>query len=133
MIDFKLDVEGWIRLPRSIMAEPIWHDKPFTKGQALVDLLFQTTFKANRSIESCGKRMTLVRGQAFIMKRSVVQRYGWSRTKLERFLKSLEKYAGERFAIRQEVVRKSSHSVEEQPAAIGTIITFVNFERICPK
>lgn len=133
MIDFELDVEGWIKLPRSIMTEPTWKKKPFTKGQALVDLLFQATFKDRRKIERCGKRIILTRGQVYIIKRSLSKRYGWSRTKFDRFLKGLEKYSGERFAITQEIVSKSSNNPKERPAAIGTIITFINFERICPE
>lgn len=133
MIDFELDLEGWIKLPRSIMTEPIWQEKPFSKGQALVDLLFQSTFKNRREIERSGKRIILVRGQAFIKKKSFSKRYGWSRTKLERFLKSLEIPTGDRFAIIQEIVRKSNDNPKERPAAIGTILTFINFERICPE
>lgn len=131
--DFDLDLEGWLKIPRSIIQEPSWKDRPWTKGQVLIALLTQTTFKARRTIERSGKKMILVRGQAFIKKKSFAELCGWNRPKLERFLRGLEKPAGDRFAIEQEIVRNSSNNPKERPAAIGTIITFINFERICPE
>lgn len=133
MIDFELDIEGWIKLPRSIMTEPWWQEKPFSKCRALLDLLFRSTFKARREIEHCGKKMILVRGQAFIQYRELVRRWGWSRNKIKRFLKDLEKKRGDRFAIDREIVNKSCENPKERPSAIGVIITFINFERICPE
>jgi len=133
LIDFELDVEGWIKLPRSIMAEPWWQEKPFPKMRVLQELIFRATFKNRRKIECSGKEMILVRGQVFIVKRAFARRIGWSRTRLERFLRGLEKPAGDRFAIEQEIVSKSSENPKERPAAIGVIITFINFERICPE
>jgi len=131
--DFELDLEGWLQLQRSILAEPWWQEKPFSKAQVFVELLAATTFKARRKIERSGKEIILVRGQAFIIKRALARRAGWHRTQLERFLKYLEEHPGERFAITQEPVNKSSDNPMECPGAIGTIITWINFESLCPK
>ena len=132
--DFDLDLEGWIQLQRSILAEPwFFEQKPLSKGEVFVMILANATFKDRRIIEPFGKRIILVRGQAFIMKRALARKAGWNRPQLERFLKYLEKHKGERFAITQEVVNRSSDNPIEKPVAIGTIITFINFERLCPK
>lgn len=131
--DFDLDLEGWLQLQRSMLTEPFWLEKPFSKGQVFVEILAATTFKARRKFEHGGKKIHLVRGQAFIIKRALARRADWSRPKLERFLKYLENHKGERFAITQEIVNKSSDNPVEKPVAIGTIITFINFERLCPK
>lgn len=131
--DFELDLEGWLQLQRSMLAEAFWREKPFSKAQVFVEILAKITFEERREIEYCGKRIILVRGQAFIIKRALARRAGWHKTQLERFLRYLESHKGERFAITQEKVNKSSDNPMEKPAAIGTIITFINFERLCPK
>lgn len=134
MIDFELDLEGWLQLQRSMLAEPWWFGKkPLSKGEVFLMILNETTFKERRKIERSGKEMILTRGQAFIIKRALARRAGWSRTRFERFLKYLEQNKGERFAIIQEPVNKSSENPKEKPGTIGTIITFINFERLCPK
>lgn len=133
MIDFDIDIEGWLQLQRSMLAEPFWLEKPWSKGQVFVEILAAATFKARRKIEYGGKEIRLVRGQAFIIKRALARRAGWHRTQLERFLKYLEQQPGERYAITQEPVNKSSDNPVDRPAAIGTIITFINFERLCPE
>jgi len=131
--DFELALEGWIQLQRSLLAEPWWLEKPFTKAQVFVEILAKATFKESREIEYAGKRIILVRGQAFIAKRALAKYAGWSRPRLERFLKYLENQKGERYAITQEAVNRSSENPVERPVAVGTIITFINFESLCPK
>ncbi|MBA7667844.1 hypothetical protein ES703_75944 [subsurface metagenome] len=132
--DFEFDLEGWLKLQRSMLAEPWWFGKkPLSKGEIFLIILAQATFEKRRKIEYCGKRIILVRGQAFIIKRALARRAGWHRPQLERFLEYLESHKGERFAITQEIVNKSSDDPVEKPVAIGTIITFINFERLCPK
>lgn len=132
--DFELDLEGWLQLQRSMLAESWWFGKkPFSKGEIFLLILDKTTFEEKRKIEYCGKKFILVRGQAFIIKRALARRAGWHRPQLERFLEYLESQKGERFAISQEIVNKSGDNPMEKPVAIGTIITFTNFERLCPK
>jgi len=129
--DFELDLEGWLQLQRSLLGEKWWFGpKPLSKGEVFLMILARATFKEKRPMECSGKRFILVRGQAFIQKNSFCKRIGWSRTRFERFLEFLEKQRGERFAITQEIVNKSSDNPMEKPAAIGTVITFINFERL---
>lgn len=130
--DYELELKGWLKLQRSLMAEGWWFGKkPLSKGEVFLLILAKTTFADKRLIKPSGKRIVLVRGQAFIIKRSLARFARWHRPQLDRFLEFLEKQKGERFAITQEVVKKSSSNPIEKPNAIGTIITFINFERLC--
>ena len=39
-------MSGWVKLRRDLAEEEIWtEEKPFTRGQALVDLLMRVTFR----------------------------------------------------------------------------------------
>ena len=41
-------VEGWLKLYRSIQNHWLWEDKPFSRGQAFVDLLLMANHKDNK-------------------------------------------------------------------------------------
>jgi len=70
---------GWIKLYRSIRNHWLWRSsKPFTYGQAWVDMLLTATY----SHEECGE---LVATQS-----ELCYRWGWSRQKLRGFLAKLE-------------------------------------------
>ena len=40
---------GYISLYRSIQKHPLWEDKPFTKGQAWIDLLLRASYDENET------------------------------------------------------------------------------------
>jgi len=80
--------DGYIKLYRQIWENHyLWDDKPFTRGQAWIDLLMLMNHKDAFVIKY---RMTVHRGQRIISIRQLSERWGWSRTKTSDFLNSLQ-------------------------------------------
>ena len=73
--------KGWIKLHRQLLDNSMWLQKPFTKGQAWVDLILL----ADGYSEGKYKRGTVYRSQQWL-----AERWGWSRGKVIRFLDYLE-------------------------------------------
>ncbi len=69
-------MNGWINLHRKILDHWTWEEKPFSKGQALVDLLLLANYQDGAVLRSI---------------QSLAERWGWSRTKTTSFIKKLEK------------------------------------------
>lgn len=61
----------------------LWQDKPFTKGQAWIDLLLMAE---NDRIVFRNKIYNLPTGQLITSEPELGKRWGWSRTKLRNFL-----------------------------------------------
>lgn len=82
-------MSGWIKIHRDILYHEIWSDKPFSKGQAWIDLILL----ANHSDNKCmvGNRMEDVKRGSFITSElNLSERWGWGRKKVLLFLKFLE-------------------------------------------
>lgn len=80
---------GWIKLDRSITEHFLWEDKPFSKGQAWVDLLLLANHKDHKIMYK-DEVVKCKRGE---VNRSIVwlaERWGWTRQKVRRFLNVLE-------------------------------------------
>lgn len=79
---------GWVLIHRQICDNDyLWDDKPFTRGQAWIDLLLL----ANHEDKYSQKHNVLVmRGQRITSIRKLQDRWGWSNTKICDFLNSLQ-------------------------------------------
>lgn len=80
---------GWIKLHRQIFDCWVWNDKPFSKGQAWVDLLLL----ANHQKEKFPFKNEVIAAERGVVCRSVLwlaDRWGWSREKTRRFLSQLQ-------------------------------------------
>ncbi|MDX8341178.1 hypothetical protein SLH46_18410 [Draconibacterium sp. IB214405] len=108
-------MEGWIKLYRKIAENPLWLIKPFSRGQAWIDLLILANHKPGffyvRDV-----KVKVERGQVGWSEPKLSERWGWSRTKVRKFLKDL---------------------AEEQQIVLGKksvtqIITILNFDE-CQK
>ena len=80
---------GWIKLDRKIQDHWLWQKKPFSEGQAWIDLIML----ANHEDEKFMYRGRLVNGKRGTVYRSMLslsERWGWSRKKVKRFLSVLE-------------------------------------------
>ena len=80
---------GWIKLDRKITEHWLWKKKPFSEGQAWIDLIFLANhddkkFMSGQSVVD-GKRGTVYRSILYLS-----DRWGWSRSKTTRFLQLLE-------------------------------------------
>lgn len=81
--------KGWICLHRSLLDNFLWKDKPFSKGQAWIDLLLLANHADVKSIQN-GKLIVFKRGTVNRSKLSLAERWGWDRKKVNRFLGVLE-------------------------------------------
>ncbi|WP_202976409.1 hypothetical protein [Anaerophilus nitritogenes] len=82
-------MQGWIKVHRCIKKNWLWQDKPFSKGQAWIDLIMMMNHEDRKVL--IGNELILVeRGSRITSIRKLCDRWGWSNTKLKNFLKILE-------------------------------------------
>ena len=80
---------GWIKLDRKITEHFLWEDKPFSKGQAWIDLLLLANHKEHK-VPYKGEIVTCRRGEVDRSISWLAKRWGWSRSKVRDFLHTLE-------------------------------------------
>lgn len=80
---------GWIKLHRKIIDHWLWEDKPFARGQAMIDLLILARYN-DQSKYIDGNLETVERGSVVTSIRRLCDRWGWSNSKVVKFLKTLE-------------------------------------------
>ncbi len=80
---------GWISVHRQLQEHWLWKDKPFSKGQAWIDLLLLVNHDDNKTLID-GELVLVKRGQKITSIRKLADRWGWSRHKVDDFLKLLE-------------------------------------------
>ena len=81
--------KGWISLSRKIQDCWIWQDKPFSKGQAWVDMLLNANHDDKKFL--LGSELVEVKRGSFITsEHKLMDRWGWSKTKVRAFLSLLE-------------------------------------------
>ena len=82
-------IDGWIRLHRSIQSHWLWKDKPFSYGQAWMDLLMMVNHKEGKVLMDA-TLVTVPAGAVITSEKILSERWGWGRTKTRTFLKLLE-------------------------------------------
>ncbi len=80
---------GYYTVHRSIFDNFLWADKPFSKGQAWIDLFGKANFKDNE-IYIRGIPVLIKRGQTGRSELTLAEDWGWSRGKVRRFLSMLK-------------------------------------------
>lgn len=81
---------GWICLHRSLLVHELWDLKPFSKGQAWVDILLLANHERKEII--LGNEVVSVEKGSFITSEmKLMERWGWSKTKVRAFLENLQK------------------------------------------
>lgn len=81
--------EGWIKLYRSVTDHWFWKEKPYSFGQAWIDLLL----RANHEVKKVplGNEIVEVPAGSFITSEvKLMEAWGWGKGKTRRFLKLLE-------------------------------------------
>lgn len=81
--------DGFVKLHRKIQDNWLWQDKPFSKGQAWIDLLLLANHAEGR-FPLGNEIVTVVAGQIITSEKKLMERWGWSKSKLRYFLFSLE-------------------------------------------
>ena len=102
---------GWIKLDRKIKYNRLWLEKPFSRGQAWVDLLLLANH-SDREYVYHGERVVGKRGDVDVSMLWLAERWGWSRGKVSRFIRELE--------VNQMCFKKSS-------TTHGTTLTIENY------
>ena len=83
------DSFGWIKIFREIQNNWVWNEKPFSKGQAWIDLIIL----AKRKDEKFMSKSHMINGKRGCVYKSIQElsnRWGWDRKKATRFLRGLE-------------------------------------------
>ena len=81
-------LKGWISIHRKIQDNLIWEDKPFSRGQAWIDLLLLANHE-DRQMLFNGSAIQVKRGEKITSLRQLSERWGWSITKVKKFLNLL--------------------------------------------
>ena len=102
--------KGWMPIYRRLQDHWLWQDKPFAKGQAWLDLLLLASHNENEFL--FGNQIVKNEIGSFITSElKLMERWGWSKTKVRAFLKLLQD--------EQMIVKKSDNK--------KTTITIVNY------
>ncbi len=104
-------MEGWIKLHRKISENIFWTCEPFTRGQAWVDLLLLASYQ-DSFFYVRGIKVDVKKGQLAWSESKLSERWGWSRTKLRKFLNDLEK--------EQQIIQQKDNVIQ--------VITVVNYD-----
>ena len=83
---------GWIKIHRKVADNIFWNDKPFSKGQAWIDLLLLSNHKKNFITVKNGKTIVIESGQCGYSQLALSGRWGWSRGKVNRYLCALNEH-----------------------------------------
>lgn len=81
---------GWQKVYRDITKHWLWEDKPFSRGQAFIDLLLMVNHQ-DKKILFNGDLIKVKRGSKITSLRKLSEEWGWSTKKTKKFLELLEK------------------------------------------
>ena len=80
---------GWVKIHREIQNSWLWEEKPFSRGQAFVDLIMMANHE-DRKVIINGTLINVKRGSRITSIRKLADKWGWSTSKVNYFLKQLE-------------------------------------------
>ena len=81
---------GWVSIHRQIQENWLWKDKPFSYGQAWVDLIMMANHNDNKFL--LGRELVEVKAGSFITSElKLMERWGWGKTRVRTFLELLQK------------------------------------------
>ena len=81
---------GWISIHRKIQGHWLWAEKPYSKGQAWIDLLLSANHEDCKFL--LGNQLIEVkRGDVVTSEVKLMDKWGWSKTKVRSFLVLLER------------------------------------------
>lgn len=80
---------GWISIHRTLQKHWLWKDKPFSKGQAWIDLIMLANHEDCRFPHG-NQLIDVKRGDVITSELKLADRWGWSKTKVRNFLELLK-------------------------------------------
>jgi len=105
-------MSGWIKLYRKLTENSLWTCETFTRGQAWVDLILLTNYKDSFFYKR-GVKINVRSGQCAWSELALSDRWGWSRSKVRKFLNDLEK--------EQQIIQQKNN--------VTQIVTIVNYNQ----
>lgn len=102
--------KGWIKLHRKIIDNYLWTKKPFSEGQAWIDLLLLANHEDKKALQD-GEIKIFKRGTVNRSIASLSERWGWDRRKTTHFLRVLE----------------SDEMLSVNSTTHGTTVTIINY------
>lgn len=80
---------GYVSIHRELHDHWVWKDKPFSKGQAWIDLIMLANHTDSKFLLG-NQLVEAKRGEIITSELKLMDRWGWSKTKVRAFLKLLE-------------------------------------------
>jgi hypothetical protein len=80
---------GWVAIHRQITDSALWTDRPFSRGQAWIDLILMASHQ-DRKILILGREVEIKRGGMITSEVKLSEKWGWSRAKVKKFLTYLK-------------------------------------------
>lgn len=105
-------MSGWIKIHRQLAENDLWTCEPFSRGQAWVDMILLANHKPNFFYKR-GVKVSVDRGQLAWSELALSERWRWSRNKVRKFLKDLEK----------------EHQIEQQKTNVTQVVTIKNYDK----
>ena len=82
-------ITSWISLHREIQKHWLWADKPFSKGQAWIDMLLLANHSDNKFL--LGNELIEIKEGSFVTSElKLMERWGWGKSKTRAFLDLLQ-------------------------------------------
>lgn len=111
--------KGYIRIPRKLFQSPEWKEKRvYSRFEAILSLYEQAAYTSGRFINLKGYAVSLERGQLVTTIRLLADIWGWSKSKVSRFLCELRDNSRDTFRINIETINGTS----------ATLVTICNYD-----
>jgi len=81
--------QGWVSIHRQLNDNWLWKDKPFSKGQAWIDILLRVNHKSAK-VPVGNQIIEVEPGQTIWSVKDMSEKWGWSRKKVDNFLNILQ-------------------------------------------
>jgi len=104
--------QGYISIHRKIAENPIWKKKPFSYGQAWIDLILVANHKDNKIIFN-GEIITVARGSFITSQEKLKKKWGWKRNYFDNFIS---------------ILKSNEMILAQNRANQGTYVTICNYE-----
>lgn len=124
---------NWVKINRKILGNHWWNEKPFGKGQAIIDLILCAAF-APGFYQHLNRMIHLERGEIIVSIRQLADRWGWSKSVAERFVTALEnelfweKSNARRASKKVEVGQIKTASAGQMVGQMPSVYLIVNYE-----
>ena len=118
--------KGWISLYRSILEHWLWQEKPFSKGQAWLDILLSANHKDKKLLLG-NELINVKRGSFITSQKKLMERWGWGNTKVRNFLKLLkEDNMIECFGKKYTLIKINNYKMYQKQTNINPVISTDN-------